>query len=667
MGWLEGLLTGYANEQDSIRKDEAARAEKQAEREAGVMKLLLNSPRQDFKTMAAVGLLTNSQAQKRKGGFGGWMGEMEANPIYPKIMKYIAEGHQAYGNDAPDVPPGTAPPDATPPPTSAPKTALPQPPPAAQPPLAQTTNSPTQGAPMAAPQPVAKPTPPPPPPAPYNQVDFGAGAAPPPAPPHVSFGGYGNYPTPDAAVSFDAPPPPPPVAGEEAQFNTRVEGAPLDFVLHDEVTAPAPPEAPAPPPPPPPQMAQAPRHGRFQNIFASTEDTAEQLARGKSRGDLEADIAGYTEMFMAADPTLTEQAAHKKAADFIVAEKMRTARAGQTRAVSGQTIDENGNPVMAFRVFDPGRQQFIDPASGQPDAHFRPVAAVGLGPYVEQAAIEAHIPRGSMIPSELMPGILARAHELQEQGSYATGMGTAQAKFDAPQTIAESQTTGTPVGTSSAQYAATQVQGPPTPKNRDEFKFYLRGRNALENIMRKDASGKTLEDRIADQNFARQLQGAGWAPNVMQTEDQRQYRQAQLAFSEARLRDDSGAVINSGEYANDQRTYFAVPGDSKETIRRKELARADILKGLALTSGPAYTEYYGEAFQPPLSTAPPAPPRQQMGQPQPQAQPQATGQPQAQATGQPQPTPTVQHPGLPPATYGKNGRGQTSIIFAPRP
>lgn len=84
------------------------------------------------------------------------------------------------------------------------------------------------------------------------------------------------------------------------------------------------------------------------------------------------------------------------------------------------------------------------------------------------------------------------------------------------------------------------------------------------------------------------------APNFMQTQEGQSYQQAQRAFTEARLRKDSGAAIPEQEFANDRRTYFVQPGDSKETIAQKERSRSAVLASLAFGSGRALNEFYGE-------------------------------------------------------------------------
>lgn len=84
------------------------------------------------------------------------------------------------------------------------------------------------------------------------------------------------------------------------------------------------------------------------------------------------------------------------------------------------------------------------------------------------------------------------------------------------------------------------------------------------------------------------------APNMLQSDESQQYLQAQRAFTEARLRKDSGAAIPEQEFENDRKTYFVQPGDTPQTIAQKERGRAAVLASLAFGSGRALNEFYGE-------------------------------------------------------------------------
>lgn len=134
--------------------------------------------------------------------------------------------------------------------------------------------------------------------------------------------------------------------------------------------------------------------------------------------------------------------------------------------------------------------------------------------------------------------------------------------------------------------ASNQPSRAPTGVERTALGFYNRARQATEDI-------GAIEDKIAEAGAGGQLQ-LEHAPNWAQTNEQQLYRQAQRAFTEARLRKESGQAIPAGEYENDARTYFAKPGDSAKVREQKRRARQVVLDSLAFSSGKAYDEYYGE-------------------------------------------------------------------------
>jgi hypothetical protein len=153
-----------------------------------------------------------------------------------------------------------------------------------------------------------------------------------------------------------------------------------------------------------------------------------------------------------------------------------------------------------------------------------------------------------------------------------------------PMWVRESDAVGKP-----AAQAARAVTG----SERSVLAFYNRAKDAEGTISAPDQSGVTLEDKVAKGGLRTQL-GLQYAPNIMQSSDQQAYRQAQRAFTEARLRKESGAAIPTSEYENDAKTYFAQPGDAPETIEQKRQKRQTVLEGLKFASGRAYDEFYGE-------------------------------------------------------------------------
>ena len=111
-----------------------------------------------------------------------------------------------------------------------------------------------------------------------------------------------------------------------------------------------------------------------------------------------------------------------------------------------------------------------------------------------------------------------------------------------------------------------------------------------------DDTVNSLEDWITGQGKLGQGRLA-FAPNVLQSPEGQRYLQAQRAFTEARLRRESGAAIPPHEFESDRQTYFAQPGDTSDTIAQKRQGRAAILSGLAFESGPALREFYGPDYE----------------------------------------------------------------------
>jgi hypothetical protein len=139
---------------------------------------------------------------------------------------------------------------------------------------------------------------------------------------------------------------------------------------------------------------------------------------------------------------------------------------------------------------------------------------------------------------------------------------------------------------------------PSTGEQKQALAFYNRGKEAIGVLDQKDKTGMTLEDRIAAVN---PLLGAFGQRtiNPLKGRDRQVYEQAQRAFTQAKLRKESGAAISAPEYESDAQTYFAQPGDGPDVIANKKAMRDGVLEGLKFQSGPAYAEFYGEETAPP--------------------------------------------------------------------
>ena len=73
--------------------------------------------------------------------------------------------------------------------------------------------------------------------------------------------------------------------------------------------------------------------------------------------------------------------------------------------------------------------------------------------------------------------------------------------------------------------------------------------------------------------------------NFFQTDGYQRFEQARRDFVNAVLRRESGAVISDAEFANAERQYFPVPGDSPEVINQKRQNRYNAMLGVEIGAG----------------------------------------------------------------------------------
>jgi hypothetical protein len=104
---------------------------------------------------------------------------------------------------------------------------------------------------------------------------------------------------------------------------------------------------------------------------------------------------------------------------------------------------------------------------------------------------------------------------------------------------------------------------------------------ALGVIDGKDKSGASLEDRIASGlRLGPGRLNATMGPDFTQSKDVQAYRNAARVFTEARVRNVSGATIKDSEYEKDWEKFFVQYGDRPETIKQKREMRRQVLDGL---------------------------------------------------------------------------------------
>src|SRR5262245_3151057 len=265
---LFGFLGGYSDRRREIEAQNMQLAQESAAREAEILKLLLNSPDPKIRGMAATGLITASGPQTRKGGLAGWMGQMETNPIFPKLLQYM-QTPQITGHE--QIPTPSLPARFRSPTAALTTAALPTVPPAqgsAALPDTQTTvaGEPPPVMPTQIPTPVAGPPPPPLTPA-QEASRFEPG---PPGDNPALFEPQGDDLRPSfSAETIGTPPGPPPQLWNEARapiVNDLRQGAPI--------------------------------YGLPQ-AFPTVEDTTLAQYRGRAAGELQGQIEEWTKLYLA--------------------------------------------------------------------------------------------------------------------------------------------------------------------------------------------------------------------------------------------------------------------------------------------------------------------------------------------------------------------------------
>jgi hypothetical protein len=135
--------------------------------------------------------------------------------------------------------------------------------------------------------------------------------------------------------------------------------------------------------------------------------------------------------------------------------------------------------------------------------------------------------------------------------------------------------------------APSSQSRPSTDAERSSLRFWERMKAASDDL---DATDEVISKLgFFDQGRLK------FAPNWLQTETGQLYQQGQRAFTEARLRKDSGAAIPESEFENDRKTYFVQPGDTAAVIAQKKRSRETALNALKRSAARAYIEAYGES------------------------------------------------------------------------
>jgi len=298
-------------------------------------------------------------------------------------------------------------------------------------------------------------------------------------------------------------------------------------------------------------------------------------------------------------------AAKQKEAEFKLEARARQEKEALESGAAFAQDPANAARVKAERdYFAPGGTQGVPPGGQEPPPQVTLPEVPGIAPG-EPPIAQAR----TINPLEVARQRLAAAKVQAEQEGEMSGRLVRDEKGNlTPSSVVNARETATQRAESSRQASADRAEQarlnrelrvdlagiaagnkpakPPTGAERTALGFYVRANEAL-------GDAAQFEDKVAKTGLMGQAR-LQWAPNMLQTEEQQLYRQAQRAFTEARLRKESGAAIPENEYKNDAKTYFAQPGDKPEVIDRKRARRSSVLESLRTGSGRAYAEYTGE-------------------------------------------------------------------------
>lgn len=284
-------------------------------------------------------------------------------------------------------------------------------------------------------------------------------------------------------------------------------------------------------------------------------------------------LSGKPEEYIARLAPLVPDAEHwddlKTGARLLGASPQTIAQMGDYSPENAKRIGEVFGTTKADAGFtlSPGQKRFD--AHGTPIASVAPTAAAGWGSI---SAADQKLVRSVLQQPQIYNGLTPTV-----KSRIASAL--ADAGFD---------------------FSPASSGKPPTGAQQRTFGFFNRAKQASEEL-------EKLEDTVSKMGAVAQTRmavGANtpWIGNFLQSQTGQAYTAAQRAFTEARLRKDSGAAIPEQEFTNDRRTYFTQPGDSAATIAQKKRARAAILASLAFESGPAVAQFYGDEAEGLLDT-----------------------------------------------------------------
>lgn len=185
------------------------------------------------------------------------------------------------------------------------------------------------------------------------------------------------------------------------------------------------------------------------------------------------------------------------------------------------------------------------------------------------------LPPGTVLPPEQKP-TTARAPRTQvvsdETGTFVIDLDNPSAPG-----VPVTKPGGAPITKPKANQEPTIDEG----KNAG---FYLRMKGVGKSL---DAFEKTGAPTVMTSMAASLPFIGGYAQRKAMTEDQQQYYTAAMAWIRAKLRKESGAVIDEEEARSEWATYFPMPGDTKANIEQKKQLRKLAEDEMRLSAGRA--------------------------------------------------------------------------------
>ncbi len=100
--------------------------------------------------------------------------------------------------------------------------------------------------------------------------------------------------------------------------------------------------------------------------------------------------------------------------------------------------------------------------------------------------------------------------------------------------------------------------------------------------------GPTEDLDVAGARMALGRMMPDFAESAVLNPSQQQYLQYARDWIRAKLRKESGAVINQDEWTREYQTYFPMLGDSPEVIKQKQKSRKEAEKSMKISAGKAY-------------------------------------------------------------------------------